>query len=367
MGGVTSYFQETITYQAAALGSDNVRLLVPDDHARELFDVDEEMVATFKRSGRNVASLIAFSMALQNCMKSFSPTIVHLHSTFAGAIARPMLALSRPRPRIIYCPHGWSFLMDIPEWKKQAYALIERALSHITDVIINISRHEDQQAQAHGIAPGKCVIVRNGVSACSSSGLASSPFDESFINLLFVGRFDRQKGLDLLLRVMQRLQDTRIRLYVIGSSVHDAEAMKPPHNVTMLGWLPRDSLHAYYAAADCLIVPSRWEGFGLVAIEAMRAGTAVIASNRGSLPELVEHGRTGYIFHLDEDELGKLEETLRCLDRDTLREMGAAGARHFEQRFTAETMNRSLLEVYSDLHQKAATTRALLQWSRSNL
>ena len=46
----------------------------------------------------------------------------------------------------------------------------------------------------------------------------------------------------------------------------------------------------YYAAADGLVVPSRWEGFGLVAIEAMRAGTAVIASDRGALPELVEHG-----------------------------------------------------------------------------
>jgi glycosyltransferase involved in cell wall biosynthesis len=135
----------------------------------------------------------------------------------------------------------------------------------------------------------------------------------------------------------------------------------------MLGWLPRDCLHSYYAAADGLVVPSRWEGFGLVAIEAMRAGTAVIASNRGSLPELVEHGTTGYIFHLDENELDKLEGTLRRLDKNRLREMGAAGARHFEQRFTAETMNRSLLDVYADLHQKAATTKALLQWSRGNL
>jgi glycosyltransferase involved in cell wall biosynthesis len=367
MGGVTSYFQETIAYQAAALGTENIRLLLPNDHAQELLDVDEKMVTTFTRTGRNLASLIAFSMVLNDCMKSFSPTIVHLHSTFAGAIARPILALSRPRPRIVYCPHGWSFLMDIPEWKKRSYAFIERALSHMTDVVINISRYEDQQARAHGIAPGKCVTVRNGVSSCTTSGLASSPFDESFINLIFVGRFDRQKGLDLLLRVMQRLQDTPIRLYVIGSSVHDAQAMQPPDNVTMLGWLPRDRLHSYYAAADGLVVPSRWEGFGLVAIEAMRAGTAVIASNRGSLPELVEHGTTGYIFHLDENELDKLEGTLRRLDKNRLREMGAAGARHFEQRFTAETMNRSLLDVYADLHQKAATTKALLQWSRGNL
>jgi glycosyltransferase involved in cell wall biosynthesis len=251
--------------------------------------------------------------------------------------------------------------MDIPEWKRRFYAFVERALAHITDVIINISRHEDQQARAHGIAPGKCVIVRNGVSSRSTSGMASSPFDEAFINLLFVGRFDRQKGLDLLLRVMRRLQDAPIRLYVIGSSVLNAQAMQPPHNVTMLGWLPRDSLHTYYAAADGLVVPSRWEGFGLVAIEAMRAGTAVIASDRGALPELVEHGTTGYIFHLDENDLSELERMLRGLEKNTLREMGRAGVRHFEQRFTADTMNRSLLDVYAQLHQKTATTKPLLQ------
>src|SRR5512134_86212 len=105
MGGVTSYFQEIIAYQAAALGADNIRLLVPNDHAQELCNVDAKMVTTFARTGRNLASLIAFSLALNNCMKSFSPSIVHLHSTFAGAIARPILALGRRRPRIVYCPH----------------------------------------------------------------------------------------------------------------------------------------------------------------------------------------------------------------------------------------------------------------------
>ena len=106
MGGVTSYLQETITYQSTALGADNIQLLVPSDHAQELSDIDKEMITTFSRTGRNVASLIAFSVALSDCLESFQPTIVHLHSSFAGAIARPMLALSRPRPRIVYCPHG---------------------------------------------------------------------------------------------------------------------------------------------------------------------------------------------------------------------------------------------------------------------
>lgn len=97
----------------------------------------------------------------------------------------------------------------------------------------------------------------------------------------------------------------------------------------------------------------------------MRAGTAVIASNRGSLPELVEHGITGYIFNLDETNLGELEGTLRGLDKHRLREMGAAATRLFEQGFTAELMNRALIEVYGQLHEKAPVEGTRPQWSRS--
>lgn len=209
--------------------------------------------------------------------------------------------------------------------------------------------------------------MRNAISPGRAPGFAESPFDERFVNLLFVGRFDRQKGLDLLLRAMQRLQDTPIRLHVIGSCVHEAKAVHPPDNVRLLGWMPRHTLDAYYAAADGLVVPSRWEAFGLVAIEAMRNGTAVIASRRGSLPELIDDGKTGYLFHLDETDLSDLEGVLRSLDKQRLRQMGTAAAQHFNQFFTADAMNRGLLDVYAKLHARRTRDRPVLQWSRSNL
>ncbi len=101
-----------------------------------------------------------------------------------------------------------------------------------------------------------------------------------------------------------------------------------------------------------------------MAIEAMRAGTAVIASDRGSLPELVEDGVSGYIFHLDENDLGNLEQILRGLDKNRLREMGAAAARRFEKGFTSEAMNRGLLDVYTELHQKASNGGAAARVAR---
>jgi glycosyltransferase involved in cell wall biosynthesis len=367
IGGVSSYLQEVVAFQSDALGADNIRLLVPGDHAHELVGVDEQMIVGYPRSGRNVRSFLAFSRALHHALDDFDPSIVHLHSSFAGAVGRPIALLRRRRPRVVYCAHGWAFLMDIPAWKRQAYAVIERALCRYTDVVVNISRYEDQQAKVYGISPEKCVVVRNAISPNPSQECATNPFGGDSINLLFVGRLDRQKGLDLLLRVMARVQDLPIHLYVIGARVRDGSAVAPPPNVTMLGWLPRRELDAYYAAADAVVMPSRWEGFGLVAIEAMRNGTAVIVSDRGALPELVEHDQTGYVFSLDEGDLSPFEHVLRVLDKSRLKTLGDAAAQHFKQFFTSEIMNRGLLDVYCSLQKPRSRGEAQMWLSRGDL
>jgi len=366
VGGVSSYLQEIISFQTETLGADNLRVLVPRDQATGLGDIDPATLLCYERTGRNLRSLLSLSLALVRALRTFRPTVVHLHSTFAGAIARPMILLQRPRPRVVYCAHGWSFLMDIAPWKQQVYLGVERALARITDVVVNISRYEDQQAKARGICAAKCVVVRNAVSPASPSGIAQIPFDPAKINLLFVGRFDRQKGLDLLARAMTRVPDLPLHLYVIGSGFHDNHTPEPAPNVTLLGWRPRAMLDDYYAAADAVVMPSRWEGFGLVAVEAMRNRTAVLASNRGALPELISEGETGRLFELDEDHLDDLVRVLRGLDKDELRRMGEAAHQHYQRYFTADLLNRSLLEIYAALHERQPARELHLRLSRSN-
>lgn len=366
IGGVSSYLQETIPFQAAALGADNVRVLVPANQAHDLLGVDPSMLLPFERSGRNVRSLISFSLALAEALRRFQPTVVHLHSSFAGAVARPLLVFQRPRPSVIYCAHGWSFLMDIPGWKRQIYLGIERSLARCTDVVVNISRYEDQQARARGVSAHKCVIVRNAVSPGTPSGTVDLPFDPAKTNLLFVGRFDRQKGVDLLMRAMSQVRDLPLHLYAIGDCFHDDDPPAPAPNVTLLGWLPRGTLDDYYAGADAVVMPSRWEGFGLVAIEAMRNRTAVLASNRGALPELIVDGETGHLFELDESDLSDLIRVLRGLDKANLQQMGEAAYQHYQTFFTADVMNRSLLEIYAALHERQLAQDLRLTLSRSN-
>ncbi|WP_369781564.1 glycosyltransferase [Pseudomonas sp. WC2401] len=80
--------------------------------------------------------------------------------------------------------------------------------------------------------------------------------------------------------------------YVLG----DSEQLELPSNARHIGWLTAEDLQSLYLTADILIVPSRWEGFGLVAVEAMRAGLPVIASNVGGLAEVVEDNATGILI-----------------------------------------------------------------------
>ncbi|MEO7221440.1 MAG: glycosyltransferase, partial [Devosia sp.] len=98
------------------------------------------------------------------------------------------------------------------------------------------------------------------------------------------------------------------------------------------------------AAADVVVVPSRWEGFGLVAIEAMREGKPVIAHDVGGLPEIVSDHETGLLFSpLD---AATLAAVLGSLDKQQLRAMGKAARRRFEAHFTDRAMHTATDQIY---------------------
>jgi D-inositol-3-phosphate glycosyltransferase len=104
----------------------------------------------------------------------------------------------------------------------------------------------------------------------------------------------------------------------------------------------------FYAAADVVVVPSRSESFGLVALEAQACGTPVVAANVGGLPFVVEDGRTGYLVdgHDPADHASALLRVLR--DAELRADLGARGARR-ARRFTWEATADATLGVYEEL------------------
>lgn len=169
------------------------------------------------------------------------------------------------------------------------------------------------------------------------------------IKLLFVGRFDYSKGVDIILELFRKEKFPNIELILIGDNVLKNEPITIPDGAKHLGWLKFSIVDKYYKLCDAVIMPSRWEGFGLVALEAMRNRKAVIASKRGALPEIVVDKVTGILFELDKPE--ELCVIFRSLDKKKLSLMGEAGYKRYKENFTADIMNFNILENYKRLLQ----------------
>jgi glycosyltransferase involved in cell wall biosynthesis len=352
-GGIATFLNEALPNQCTILGGDNVYLLAPQTHLRFLSAHVQCGRIPYPRSGRNLRSLLALLLALQRAHRHVRPDVIHAHSTIAGGIVRLWGLMQWRRPTIVYCAHGWAFLRETPSWLNHLVALVERLLARACDGISSISRYEHAAALRAGLPSARCRVIRYGLSPPATT--LESPLDlrldPAKLNFFFIGRHDRQKGLDILLDAFRQLPADRFELYIAGGRVLDkGESNAPPHsaNVHYLGWIDADRVDAYYRLFDALIVPSRWEGFGLVVLEAMRNRRAVIASDRGALPEIVLDGITGRIFSTDIP--GSLPRCLSGTTRVELTAMGERGYQRFCADFTSKRMNREILAFYGDVH-----------------
>ena len=177
--------------------------------------------------------------------------------------------------------------------------------------------------------------------------------------LLFVGRIQPLKGLDVAVRALARVDGDAFLVVVGGPSgpSGDAELERVEKLVAELGVSDRvhfvppqrhELLSTFYRAADVVLVPSRSESFGLVALEAAACGTPVVASAVGGLRTLVDHGRTGFLVEERDPELFAAH-VARILDDPMLAgEMAieaALGARQYTWSIAAARLRR----LYADL------------------
>ena len=175
---------------------------------------------------------------LNKLIDTIQPDIIHIHSTFAGFFTRLPLFVSKKKAKVIYCPHGWSFLMDVSNWKKKLYFFIEKVLSYKTDVIINISKYEYQESINSGLPKSKSTMIYNGVERSSPLKNIDLHLDSNKINLLFVGRFDMQKGIDILFDIFKNNNFENIDLYTIGNKILNVEnPLINMKNVINIGWV----------------------------------------------------------------------------------------------------------------------------------
>jgi glycosyltransferase involved in cell wall biosynthesis len=282
-------------------------------------------------------------------------------------VVRPVLWLTYRRSRIVYCPHGWAFGRETGRLSRAVTEFTELLLSKLTHRIVCISQSEQVDAIRVGIAAKRLVLVHNGISRQRPAlDARAAPWKSEKIKVLFIGRLDRQKGYDLLIEAARALGDT-LDVRLIGASVVSKFRRSDlPANVSLLGWMDRNQIEAELDQADMVAIPSRWEAFGLVAIEAMRAAKPIIAFRIGALPEIVEDGTTGVLC--DEVSPEKLVEGFKRATRLDLPAVGRAGYERFTRLYDIEQTHRNLSQVYADVLQlgESEAGEAKLQSDFSN-
>jgi glycosyltransferase involved in cell wall biosynthesis len=206
---------------------------------------------------------------------------------------------------------------------------------------------------AEGIGPVD--VVHNGVEAGPSTRLLS-PRPVA----VFAGRLVPEKGVDILLRafaiVAAKIPEARLLIAGEGPERDHLQGLARnlgiAKEVSFIGFIPREQMKDRFAHAWVQVVPSRWaEPFGLVAVEAMMSGIAVIASSIGGLGEIVDDARTGFLVS-PEDSHALAEKLVDLLtDRTRAEAMGQAGRMLAEARFTADHQCRQFLSIYDQMRR----------------
>jgi D-inositol-3-phosphate glycosyltransferase len=177
--------------------------------------------------------------------------------------------------------------------------------------------------------------------------------------ILFVGRIEPLKGVDILINAAAIIEsDVDCTVLIVGgdtSSRAQVEKLRSlarekgiEKRVTFVGAVDHEKLPLYYNAADVCVVPSHYESFGLVAVEAMASGLPVVASRVGGMTDTVKHGETGYLIPwLCPEPFAERIELL--LENEPLRRnLGEAGRLAID-RYRWENVAGAILDLYNEL------------------
>jgi glycosyltransferase involved in cell wall biosynthesis len=342
-GGVGRY---QVTLAALAGHGITPFTLLPDSDS-DILD-GQDRVTTFARRRRGLRALGNLARAFLRERKRLKPDIYFFHSTFS-LVCLGLLRLMGDRTPALYCAHGWAIsTVEAGSARARMIRWVEGWAAGLADRVVNVSHADAELARQNGYR-GRHMVIENAVPPARDAARRDrfSRTTEDEVHLLFVGRFDRQKGLDILLPAFDQARSRApLHLHLVGEAVRDGADLSFPDGVTRHGWASPDEVDDFYRSADALIVPSRWEGLPLVVPEALRNGTPVFVADRSGMADLVQPGATGGVFDLA---VSDLADTLSALRRHELLAMRAAARASYEDRFALDRFAGEMAELIRSL------------------
>jgi glycogen(starch) synthase len=240
---------------------------------------------------------------------------------------------------------------------------VERWMANRADRVVTCSAYmREHVADIYGLEERRIAVIPNGIDptdlvpVADLDALRGRFADPAERLVLLVGRLVYEKGFQLALEALpgliKRLGD--VRFIVAGSGTHEQQLRAQAHDLGLddhgafLGWIGDDVLHSLYRISDLCVVPSIYEPFGLVALEAMASGCPCLVADTGGLREVVPNEDVGLRFHSrDPDSLAEMAE--RVLTDSVLRDRLVAEASEHVLTFDWADIAAQVGEIYADL------------------
>jgi glycosyltransferase involved in cell wall biosynthesis len=295
----------------------------------------------------------AETLRLRRLVRSERPDVVHLHSAKAGLAGR----LGPRRTPVVFAPHAWSF-EAVRGPVRAATLRWERWAAPRTDLLVCVSRAEQAAGEQAGVHARRTLVVPNGVDLdrWAPAGPADRVAARARLGLpataplaVCVGRLARQKGQDLLLDAWERaraaLADAELVLVGDGPEAATLSA-RAGHDVHLVG--ARADVADWLAAADVVVVPSRWEGMALVPREAMARARSVVAFDVAGVRESVPPAAGAVVGSGGVPALAAAVAE-RLGDRSRADAEGRAGRAHVEQAHDVRLGAARVAQAYAGL------------------
>jgi glycosyltransferase involved in cell wall biosynthesis len=296
-----------------------------------------------------------FPRELARTLREFRPDLLHLHLPNPSAFAALASRAARQLPWIVH----WHADVppDAPDWRLRIayrfYRPFEQAMLARARAIIATSRSYLDASHALARWRAKVEIVPLGIDAVEAVEAQPRLWPADGLRLLAVGRLGRYKGFDVLVKALASVPDASLLLVGDGECARELRALANAEGIeqrmAFAGEVDDATLASAYASADVFVLPSldRGEAFGLVLLEAMRAGVPVVASAipGSGVGEVVADGETGLL--VEPGDAHALLQAIDCLRDARLRErFGAAGRQRWLDRFTLVASMQATQAIY---------------------
>ena len=277
---------------------------------------------------------------VRKLVKKVQPDIVHMHSSKAGAIGR--IAISAKNRKLIYNPHGFSFLkQDDSKIKRMLYRLIEKILTFKKCTIVGCSQGEYEEAKK---LSKNSVCINNGINIENlikeTKNFKSRNFNSNDIKICTSGRIAYQKNPELFNKIAEKFPD--IQFTWIGDGELKDKLTSP--NISITGWKERKDVLQILNDNDVFILTSYWEGMPISLLEAMFMGKLCIVSNVIGNKDVIENNKNGYIA----DNFEEFEEKIIQINENEYGKIIKEAKDTVLKKFNNKIMAEKYLKLYGD-------------------